>query len=420
MPRGQQYPLGVVSAFLTLVLRCATSLRGAAKVLESFGPALAHEATPHWSTGRLWLLRVGLAALQLPKANVDDRVWMVDHSIQIGTTKCLVILSVRSSHLPAGRPLSYEDLELIALEPMDGSNKAAVAACLKEAAVRTGVPRAILDDHGADLHGGVEIFRHDHPQVDELYDVKHKAACVLKGHLQNNARWKAFATALGQTKFQIQQTELAFLVPPSQRSKARFMNVGVLVRWARVALVALDDPSRLEPLGVEANRVREKLGWLAGFREEIEDWSACQETIEGTLDFVRRQGLYVGAGVDLATRLPAVSGMAGALRQELIDFVTRQSSRTRVGERLPGTTEVLESCFGRLKAIEDGQSKSGFTGLVLSLGAIVGKRDPATLQAMLERVRVRDVIAWCRKKLGISTQSRRRQVYAMAERATIS
>jgi hypothetical protein len=41
----------------------------------------------------------------------------------------------------------------------------------------------------------------------------------------------------------------------------------------------------------------------------------------------------------------------------------------RIGERLPGTTEVLESCFGKLKGLEDGQSKSGFTGLVLSLGA---------------------------------------------------
>lgn len=420
MPRGQQYPLGVVSAFLALVLRCATSLRGAAKILELFGPAVGHEAAPHWATGRLWLLRVGLAALQLPKPIVDDRVWMVDHSIQIGTTKCLVILGVRLCHLPVGRPLLHEDLELIALEPMNGSNKVAVAACLHEAAARTGAPRAILDDHGADLHGGVEIFRRDHPGVDELYDVKHKAACLLKARLDGDARWKAFASALGQTKFQIQQTELAFLVPPSQRSKARFMNIGVLVDWARVALTALDDPARLKPLGVEAHRVRDKLGWLADFREDIADWSACQATIETTLDFVRREGLYLTAGVHLAKRLPSVSGRAGALREELIDFVTRQSSRARVGERLPGTTEVLESCFGRLKALEDGQSKSGFTGLVLSLGAMVGKLEPATLQTMLERVRVGDVIAWCRQKLGVSIQSRRREVYALAASATES
>jgi hypothetical protein len=419
VPRGQQYPLGVTSTFLALVLRCATSLRGAAKVLELCGALRGCESAPHWSTGRLWLLRVGLAALELPKEIVDDRVWLVDHSVQIGTTKCLVILGVRLAQWPVGRPLAHEDLELIALEPMASSNKVTVAECLRKAAARTGVPRAILDDHGADLHGGVNLFRCDHPRVDEFYDVKHKVACLLRAHLEADPRWKAFTAELGPTTIRIQQTELAFLVPPSQRSKARFMNIGMLMDWARMALVALDDPSPSpSPSRVEAERLRAKLGWLAGFRAEVAGWSAAQAIIEATLDFVRCEGLYVGAGLDLAQRLPAASGTAGVLREQLIDFVTRQSSQARIGERLPGTTEVLESCFGRLKALEDGQSQSGFTGLVLSLGAMVGRLEPARLGEMLERVRVRDVMAWCREKLGISIQSRRQEAYMRAARAT--
>jgi hypothetical protein len=83
----------------------------------------------------------------------------------------------------------------------------------------------------------------------------------------------------------------------------------------------------------------------------------------------------------------------------------------RIGERLPGTTEVLESCFGKLKGLEDGQSKSGFTGLVLSLGAIVSKRTIETIGEALERCRVRDVWDWCREKLGVSVQSLRKQAY---------
>lgn len=415
---GQQFPIAVVGAFLTLVLRCAASLRGAAKILDVFGPLAGCDTTPHWSTGRLWLLRVGLAALWLPKVMADDWVWMIDHSIQIGTTKCLMILGIRLCELPVGRPLSHEDMEPIALEPMKSSNKDAVAACLKATVARTGVPRVIVDDHGADLHGGVEIFRRDYSEVCEVYDVKHKAACLLKSRLEGDARWKEFASLLGQTKFQIQQTELAFLVPPSQRSKARFMNIDVLVEWARAALTVVDNPSLLSPLGVEASRVSAKIGWLADFRAEVADWSGCQALIGATLDFVRRQGLYRGAGVDLAAQLPAVSGGAEKLREELIDFVTKQSSQARIGERLPGTTEVLESCFGKLKAIEDGQSKSGFTGLVLSLGAMVGKLESPMLETMLERVGVREVIMWCRQKLGISIQSQRQRFHGIAARAT--
>ena len=92
--------------------------------------------------------------------------------------------------------------------------------------------------------------------------------------------------------------------------------------------------------------------------------------------------------------------------------MTDESSKVRQGERLPGTTEVLESCFGKLKALEDGQSKSGFTGLVLSLGAMVSTWTAESVGEALERCRVRDVLDWCRKKLGQSVQSQRKQAYS--------
>src|SRR4029077_11994086 len=120
-------------------------------------------------------------------------------------------------------------------------------------------------------------------------------------------------------------------------------------------------------------RVHAKLGWLAENRESLGEWADYQEMIDGAVEFVRCRGLYLGAGFDLAAALPVRPGGAGELREELIDFVRGESLKARLGERLPGTTEILESCFGKLKTLEDGQSKSGFTGLVLSLGAMVSK-----------------------------------------------
>ncbi len=149
------------------------------------------------------------------------------------------------------------------------------------------------------------------------------------------------------------------------------MNVGKLVEWGVKTLALLDAPARLVPLGITEERMREKLSWLEGYREALGEWSGYQEVIDGTLDFVRRRGLYAGAEIDLAAAVPARSGPAGELRAELMEFVRGEGLKARPGERLPGTTEVVESCFGKLKALEDGQSKGGFTGLVLSLGAMV-------------------------------------------------
>jgi hypothetical protein len=411
--------VGVVLGFLALVLRCGASLRCAAAVLGWLGSVTDREdLSPHGATGRLWLMRLGLAALSRPKVIADDWAWMIDHSIQIGTCKCLVILGIRLGELPEGRALRHRDLEPIALVPMAGSSKPAVAACLEEAAARTGAPRVILDDHGADLHGGVELFRAAHPGTVEIYDITHKAARLLKARLEGDERWKSYNTELGQAKVRVQPTELACLVPPSQRSKARFMNVGKLVDWGVETLALVDNPARLGSLGITASRLHEKLGWLGGYREALGEWSGYQAVIDGALDFVRRRGLYPGAGFDLAAALPAASGSAGELREELIHFVRCESLKARLGERLPGTTEVLESCLGQLKALEDGQSKSGFTGLVLSLGAMVSDWTAASIREALERCRVRDVLDWCRDRLGQSVQSQRRQAYGPRNGAT--
>ncbi len=418
VPRGQQYPVFVVQQFTSLVIDCGTSLRCAAGVLGLFQVTGEEASIPDWTTGRLWLLRIGLAAWRRPLIIADDWVWLIDHSIQIGQCKCLLILGLRLSDLPVGRPLCHQDMEPVALVPMTSSTQVTVAEQLEDAVSRTGVPRAILSDRGSDLHGGVEIFRQHHPRTIALQDVKHKAACLLKARLEGADRWKQYAGQVGQTKFALLQTELAFLAPPSPRPKARFMNLSGLVEWGRQTLALLDEPSGLLRLDVRAERLDEKLGWLKEYREDLEEWSSWHDLIERTLDFVRHQGYFVGAGLKLGAALPEASGTTAELREQLISFVRGESAKAEVGERLPGSTEVLESCFGKLKALEQDQSKSGFTGLVLSLGAMVSKPSLETIRAGLEMCRVRDVWAWCKEKLGQSVQSKRRQAYGPLAGAT--
>lgn len=375
---------------------------------------------PHASTGRLWLMRLGLAALTRTLTIADDWVWMADHSIQIGQCKCLVILGIRTSHLPIGRPLVHHDMEPIALVPMISSTRQTVAECLEQATARTGVPRAILTDHGSDLHGGVEIFRGEHPETVEIYDLTHKAACLLRARLERDPKWKEYTGQLGTTRSAIQQTELACLTPPSPRTKARFMNLEDAVGWGVRTLALVEDPSDLARLGISADRVEAKLGWLRGFGEALGEWWSYHELIGGALELVRQRGLSAGLGEELAGSLPAGVGRAGELRADLIEFVSWESSKAGPGEILPGTTEVLESCFSKLKVLEGVQSRSGFTGLVLSVGTMVSSWTAREVAEALERCRVKDVWDWCRQKIGMTVQSQRKQAYGPPKGATNS
>ena len=207
-----------IGLFLNLVLDGPVSLRGASRALELvlsrlFGPALAIAGA---NTGRLWLLRLGLYELTRPKEKADDWVWIVDHTIQISSVKCLLIVGCRLEVWQQQRkPLEHHDLQLLALEPVETSNGEVVCQQLERTVELTGVPRAIVSDGGSDLTRGISLFRQEHPRVAPCYDIAHKMAIFLKKTLTNDPRWQEFLKKMSQCKKQFVKSSLAFLTPPS-------------------------------------------------------------------------------------------------------------------------------------------------------------------------------------------------------------
>jgi hypothetical protein len=405
-----------VQFFVRLVLE-GTSLRGAARVGRLLVRMLCWTVKiPHWTTVRRWLQRLGHARLTQSLTRATDWAWLIDHSVQIGQEKCLVILGIRLSDLPArGKCLRHEHMRLIALIPRKSWTRPEVDDQLEIAASRTGPPRVIVDDRGVDLSGGVSLFQQRHPETLEIYDLKHKAACLLKARLERDPRWKAFYKKVGETRCAIQQTELAFLVPPGPRPKARFMNLESLLRWGRRVQAILAMPERMQSFA-SRERFQVKLGWLIGFENEMEEWSAWQEVVNTAVVFVNRNGLFQGADDELRGQFPSVfaSVQTQQLAEELLAFVAAQSSKARPGERLPGSTEVLESCFGRFKVLERNHSRGGFTGLVLAFGALVGRTTNQVLDRALRLSHTHDVTHWCHKMLGSTLFTKRRLAWQLA------
>jgi hypothetical protein len=407
--------VGQISFFLELVLNGGTSLRGAGRLFPLIGKLLQVAlGEPDWTTGRWWLLRLGLAKLQAPKEVADDWVLLIDHSAQIGQEKCLVILGIRAANLPpAGSCLRHEDVQLIHLCVLNNPDKEAVDRELEVAAQQIGVPRAIVNDHGTDIHGGVQLFQERHPQTIELYDIAHKGACLLKHLLEKDERWSSFTRQAGQTKVAVQQTELACLVPPNQRTKSRYMNLDTLLDWGTKTLAVLEGPPTALLATTTPERLEEKLGWLKDYRDALAEWSEWQAVVTTADSLIRRMGLYVGVARQLAKELhPLVTwGSSRDLARDLVAFVAAQAQPLQVGERLPASTEVLESCFGKLKVLEKDQAKNGFTGLVLSLGAMVWKTTTDIVHEAMNSCSVKAVQDWIQENLGITVQAQRRLTY---------
>ena len=98
-------------------------------------------------------------------------------------------------------------------------------------------------------------------------------------------------------------------------------------------------------------------------------------------------------------------------------FVTAEAAKAKDGERLVGSSEVSESIFGKWKRLEGEQARSGLTGLVLLLGALVSHTSAAVIRQALESVPTKTVLTWCREKLGKTVQATRRTLFAPTDTA---
>lgn len=135
--------------------------------------------------------------------------------------------------------------------------------------------------------------------------------------------------------------------------------------------------------------------------------------------FIKFVGIYRDCHIDLmqVEGFEAHRKTIKRMREELIEFIAQQSDQVKPNERLLGSSEVIELVIGKLKNMEAGQNKSGFTGLLLTLAAIVSKTTEDVIRKAMQTVPTKRVHEWIKENIGTSVQSRRKEVYRSVKKA---
>ena len=239
-PVGHHYSVMVMQLTMRMYLHAGLGSRGVARVLNLFG-ATRPVATPAHTTVLNWVYRCGLAILNRQPEWRTDWIYVADHTIALGASKCLVILGIPVSALAqTGYSPRHDAMQVLAVEITEHSTGPWVAAVLGRVAQRTGTPVQIVADHGSDLRRGIALFQEHATACVYTYDISHLIATLLKAELGRDAHWESLLVHCRTAWSSFQQTDLAFLLPPRQRTKARFMNLDAHVRWAQRLLAYHD------------------------------------------------------------------------------------------------------------------------------------------------------------------------------------
>lgn len=405
------YPILMIIMCIRLVLQAAISFRAAPKAIHiafSQFAVVKDQPIPTYKSIARWLTQIGLYKLNCPKEQANDWALIVDNSIQIGTQKCLVVLGIRLSKLK-GKALTFEDMEMLIMELHNKSNAKIVCKALEKARKRVGKVAMICADDGPDLRGGIVQFCRDYG-AGRVFDVTHKIGTFIKKILEKDPEWRAFSSGAAEAKKKMQQTRAAHLVPPNQRTKSRFLNIEILVHWGIDVINALETPNH-----PDKELLEQYCGWIRQHTELIKRLNQFDLINQNTRKHIREHGICTTTGDQVEAMLEAAmkplqfNMEACEYAGKLIDFFHEQSKIVPEGHVWIGSSEIIESLFGKLKCLEHDQSKGGFTSLVLGVAACVGKIDVDVVREAMIRVKTTDVDAWANEQIGSTLISKRKR-----------
>ncbi len=234
-PSQYAYPLFIIQLAIQQRIISFSSWRGIEKNFKLWAQFF-RLPTPDFTTIRQWFLKLGLFELQKQKEKRSDWIFIIDTILEQGQKKCFLVLGLTYQKWlekiqAEVKNLRHQDLEVLAIEVLDTTKGEIIESKINNLAQTIGKPIQIISDHGSDIKKGIELYITENPEIIYTYDFTHQIALWLKQDLSRNQKFQDFLHQCNLARSQIQQTKLSFLIPPSQRSKARYHNIDILVNW---------------------------------------------------------------------------------------------------------------------------------------------------------------------------------------------
>lgn len=421
--KNHHYTVDIVLMSIQLLIKCGTSFRGIEKTIKLFfNNFLESHKTPSFTCIRKWLGRIGLYELNREKEYRSDWIFIVDFTLELGKEKALVVLGISQQHLveeiiPSHRGVSHQDVELLGLYIMESTRGEIIKQKLDELTLRVGKPIQIVADHSSDLARGIKLYKQENEDLIYTHDVTHAMALLLKYELNSDDRYQSFLKKCNVCRQQLQQTELSFLSPPTQRSQCRYFNVERLTEWG-LNLLNCSIDTLVELVGnndhyVINTKIIDKLGWLVDYQPDLIRWhqmTLLTRTIETQL---KKSGINHQSLTDFEkNEFTFLEGKLLNFQQHICDYIVAQNSHIKDGKTFLATSDVIESLFGKYKYFSSHCPFKEMGQMLLTISLSTMNLTNTVVKNALESTSFADVEVWLAEVFGQSMLSKRKTLFS--------
>jgi hypothetical protein len=401
---------------IQLVTSGLLSLRGTSYVFRLFEPWFKG-GTPCYTVIQNWVLRLGLYNLNKVKEKRDDWIYILDHTIEFGQKKCLLILGITLETFRKKKcKITHKDVQVLSIDIETKADALSVKKSLQKCAKITGKPIQVISDHGGNIWKGIRDFiTSTNQKIIQTYDVTHKCSIILKKQLKHNERWKLFVTNISYTKKSLVHTILAFMAPGKPKEKARWLNLENYIVWAQSAL----QQEKKMMNKIEQDKFDEKILWIKDFKKDIKEWSNMLMMLNILKSEVKMNGLSpcTLGNVDAKIKKSKIKIKTTAIQDTYFEITKYLNEETTglTGIFL-GCSDIIESVFGKYKNFSTKSPMKEIGKSILTVPVFTSEITPEIIKKAMEETTTKDVDRWLKKNIGTSLLSKRRRFFKLGKR----
>lgn len=355
---------------------------------------------PSHSTVLIWMKKYGYHELCKAKQVADDWVVILDESVQFGQNKLLVVYGIRQSDIDFNRPLVYKDLVTHALISKSSWTGEDIKEVLEEVEKRIGKIKYAVADYGNSIRKALKLL-----DIPHIYDLTHCISLCVEHIYKEDPQFQEYTKKMAHLRGAQALGKMAHVLPPLQRSKARFMNLRPISDWGMSVLTLLESPSE------EFQEEKNSLAWVGSYRELIEELAVLNKMINMIQSLVKKSGL----SKDNFHKCQQILEQASTPRlirfkKVITDHFAKSLHALPQLDHILCSSDILESSFGKYKNYLQDNPMVGITNLCLSIAAFTGSMKEDELKMAFENTRVDHINQWTSSNIGKTTLAKRMRV----------
>jgi len=273
-------------------------------------------------------------------------------------------------------------------------NSERVKIQLETAANRVGhPPQYVISDNASVLRKGIKCAGLKHQR-----DISHSLGVFLERTYKNESDFITYCKLMTEPKFKYNMKKVAYLLPPTQRTVARFINMSNWIKWSSSLLRIY------HTLSVEEKQIFSFIPANASLIDEFSEVIECVNTIESLCKNKGLSGeILIKCQQIIKRHLLSGNQRMIQLGESISKFLMEEIKIVEPDTAHNNSSDIIESIFGKYKARKSPNKLNGVTSFILYLplynrlsGDYDGKYD---FKEALETTTIKDINLWTKENL---------------------